>query len=363
MSDSSASYQVAIIGIYPPPIGGVSIHIKRLKRMLEEEDVARVVYDTMYDATKECDLPDVVPLRSFKTWLFKHFFDAKVSIIHYHGSSWKQRVALLLLKLRRKKIIFTFHSFRDEIDLWGPLRRLLVRFVLTFGDFFIAVSPEIRDKLVKFGAASSKTSVIPAFIPPKSNEDDFEIIPDYVWQFIQEHSPIIVANAFRLSFYKGQDLYGLDLCVELCVALKEDFPNVGFVFSLPDIGELQYFTLMQKVIDEKGVLDNFLFTYEEMEFYPILSKSDLFVRPTNTDGDSVSIREALHLGIPVVASDVVERPAGVVLFKTRDLDSFVHTARESLWESQRKTSTEAVLINWLEHRRNLLSIYSVIDEN
>jgi glycosyltransferase involved in cell wall biosynthesis len=48
----------------------------------------------------------------------------------------------------------------------------------------------------------------------------------------------------------------------------------------------------------------------------MISASDVFVRPTFTDGDSISVREALSLGIPVIASDCVERPDGVVLFKT-----------------------------------------------
>jgi glycosyltransferase involved in cell wall biosynthesis len=44
----------------------------------------------------------------------------------------------------------------------------------------------------------------------------------------------------------------------------------------------------------------------------------VFVRPSRADGDAVSIREALQAGVPVVASDVVERPDGAVLFRTGD---------------------------------------------
>jgi glycosyltransferase involved in cell wall biosynthesis len=50
--------------------------------------------------------------------------------------------------------------------------------------------------------------------------------------------------------------------------------------------------------------------------------TDVFVRPTITDGDSVSVRECLSLGVPVVASDAVARPPGCVLFKSRDMDGF-----------------------------------------
>ena len=41
---------------------------------------------------------------------------------------------------------------------------------------------------------------------------------------------------------------------------------------------------------------------------------DLFVRPTLSDGASVSIEEALWANIPVVASNVCQRPAQVMLY-------------------------------------------------
>jgi glycosyltransferase involved in cell wall biosynthesis len=47
----------------------------------------------------------------------------------------------------------------------------------------------------------------------------------------------------------------------------------------------------------------------------LMSVSDVFVRPTLEDGDSTSVREALSLGVPVVASRIGTRPAGAILFQ------------------------------------------------
>jgi glycosyltransferase involved in cell wall biosynthesis len=44
----------------------------------------------------------------------------------------------------------------------------------------------------------------------------------------------------------------------------------------------------------------------------------VFVRPTRIEGDALSVREALHVGVPVVASDVVRRPAGASTFASDD---------------------------------------------
>jgi glycosyltransferase involved in cell wall biosynthesis len=51
--------------------------------------------------------------------------------------------------------------------------------------------------------------------------------------------------------------------------------------------------------------------------------SDIFLRPTRSDGDANSIREALYLGVPVIASDCVERPDQVLTFRTGDIPSYV----------------------------------------
>jgi glycosyltransferase involved in cell wall biosynthesis len=56
----------------------------------------------------------------------------------------------------------------------------------------------------------------------------------------------------------------------------------------------------------------------------LYARLTLFVRPTITDGDSVSVRECLHLGVPVVASDAVPRPGGCLLFGSRDQQAMEH---------------------------------------
>jgi glycosyltransferase involved in cell wall biosynthesis len=62
----------------------------------------------------------------------------------------------------------------------------------------------------------------------------------------------------------------------------------------------------------------------------VMSESDVFLRPTNTDGDAVSIREALYLGTPVVTSDAVPRPEPCVLFANRDMKDFEKKVRQTL---------------------------------
>jgi glycosyltransferase involved in cell wall biosynthesis len=52
-----------------------------------------------------------------------------------------------------------------------------------------------------------------------------------------------------------------------------------------------------------------------------LNESDLFLRTTLYDGDALSVREALHLGVPVIGTKTVLRPGGVHLIPIHDIDA------------------------------------------
>jgi glycosyltransferase involved in cell wall biosynthesis len=75
----------------------------------------------------------------------------------------------------------------------------------------------------------------------------------------------------------------------------------------------------QRQIIELGLQDVFLLCNVQMSFVRLIEMADMVVRPTNTDGDALTIKEALYLGKPVLASDVVKRPDGTNLFKNRDV--------------------------------------------
>jgi len=49
-----------------------------------------------------------------------------------------------------------------------------------------------------------------------------------------------------------------------------------------------------------------------------VAAADVFVRPTLADGDAISVREALALGRPTVASAVGARPSGALVFAAGD---------------------------------------------
>ncbi len=315
--------KVALLGSYPPPYGGVSVHIKRLKCKLKEKGIDCVVYDF---SEGQKDVPDDnVVVRNPLKWLVNYLFTAKESIIHVHTSSWQLRAAIVLLELRGKKTVISIHgeSLRDSLRKGNRIKKRLVKFTLKRASFIIAANQDIERLVLSLGISKQKVTVAAPFIPQVVKEEDYEKVPQYVWSFIHEHKPVISANAFSIIFRDGIDLYGLDLIVELTTRLKRKYQKVGIVICLPHAENKKYFDKLEQEIKERGLSEHILFITRHLDVvYPIWQESDIFVRPTVVDGDALSVREAMYFKTPVVTSDACPRPEGVTLFKNRDIDSF-----------------------------------------
>ncbi|MGD0516877.1 MAG: glycosyltransferase, partial [Thermoguttaceae bacterium] len=84
-----------------------------------------------------------------------------------------------------------------------------------------------------------------------------------------------------------------------------------------------------RVVSE-NLSDRIFIRTESHEFWPVLKYADLFLRPTRTEGDSASIREAISLGVPVVASDATLRPKDILLFSSGNAQDLIAKTRSAL---------------------------------
>ncbi len=329
--------KVIMIGPFPPPIGGVSNHLSRLVFCLKNEYTV-IPVDTSRNKLRACFI-------LFKETIKSVFRKEKV-IAHVHVFNLKICILLsIFCGLFKVCLVQTIHSFRiseEEIQK----KSLFFKFLLKKFAKIIVVNKDIEKRLIKIEPSiQRKTLVLPAFIPyPKNYEKNRSI--EYInnigaKSFLEEHDIIIVGNAYKIVFYNDEDLYGLDLCVEAIKQLRHisNF-SVGFIFFLPQIGEIEYYKKINADIVLSGIQEDFLFVTKNVPLVPMFDFADIFVRPTNSDGDALSLREALYAGIPSIASDVVERPQGTILFKNRDSSDYIAKLLQTINnidEEKRKT--------------------------
>lgn len=327
--------KIGLIGSCTPPYTGVTVHVHRLMKKLDESNIDWVLYDILGVQRKNKE-NRVVCINHPKLWMIKYFFSTKNEIIHNHTEDWRGQVIVGLMGLVGNKTIATLHS-EALINSWRDLnfiKRKIIQIALKSTTSLIVVNSNIKEFCLSIGIDPNKIFLIPAFIPPPLEKEEVNEIPKDIWDFLDTHYPILSGNAFKITFFKGEDVYGIDLCIELCYKLKQNWNNVGLIFFLPEFlwgkEEKQHFSYLQQRLIELNLQNNFLFVTRSYPFHPILLKSSIFIRPTNTDGDAISIREALYFGIPSVASDVVSRPDGTIIFKNRDIDDFTLKVKDLL---------------------------------
>ncbi len=350
----AAALRVAQVGIYPPPYGGVSIHIQRLHAFCLAQNIKSTVFDISRQAKRARNVMNVK-----RFWNWPRLLASRQDIIHVHTTSrhWvSTAVFFCLARLKGARFVLTYHSLRYSRGDFGPLGRRVMKALLSSAEWCIAVSPQVKDGLIALGARADRISVVPAYLPPVIKDEEIAEIPPAVWEFMAAHKPVISANAFNNIKYHGEDLYGIDMCIELCAALKDVFPGVGVVFCLPNIGDREYFAELKRRITEKDISNNFLFQTKPCQFYPVLMKSDIFVRPTSSDGDAVSLREALYLEIPSAASDAATRPEGTVIFKNRDVSDFIASVKK-VWENYADYKKKAASLKMPDIMGEILAIY------
>lgn len=309
-------------GTYPPPIGGISIHIFRLFNHLKK---VRKIKVRDFNGIEIHNDPDVVKINMPFFEFVKLFFCQK-KIIHVHTS---QTIALVLFMLLGYKhnYIMTIHGYR-VFNSTGKLRNYVLTRFLSKAQYIFMNDNGLSDLYIKkFRIEENKIIVVPAYIKPLDIER--KELPEEIISFRNKIPFLISANAFKLYKIDGIDVYGLDILIDLIKELRVLKYEVGLVFCLPQQGDVFYERECKKKIEDLGLTEYILiFNRPLTNGFQVWELSDLFIRPTSTDIEGISVKEALEFGTPAIASDVCRRPREAIIFKNRDFNDLLQQTRK-----------------------------------
>lgn len=281
--------KIVVIGKIPPPIGGVTIHIKRLLDHLENNNL-------------DFDFVQLNFASLFK-WFINSFW--KNEIIHIHSSSPYARFLFsFIFFFSRHKTTLTYHA---DFDRFKGFKKILDILAIYFSHAPILINRNSYNKAKKI---NKNTRFISAFLPELNAETLEPKTRESILEKKLKYKTTFCLNASQIGIDKfGDEIYCGSKLVELfCRSNNQD---KFLVFSDPSG---QY----SRLFSEKKLTENILLISHSHSFMEVLKLSDVFLRYTTTDGDALSIHEALFLGKPVIASDVVDRPNGVHLVHLRE---------------------------------------------
>jgi len=302
---------VLLIGSYPPPYGGISVHIERLYQyLLKKENKCQILHtgsnNPQIDKNK-----DIVKI--FK--LFKLMKIKKANpIVHFHVSALRNLLKIYLLTsfFNKQRKIITIHSgaFIKNLMKQSTLRYVLLKKVLNNFYFIIAVNAEQKKLLINILKINeAKIVVIPAFIYPTVSLNDFS---KKDLTLIEQTNKIkIVMSGYLLEFY------GYELVLDY---LEKNEKFIGFFIFYGTNNDDYKKRIINRITNMKNVY--YYCDLKPAAFNWLLKNSDIYVRNTDRDGDSVAIREALYWGLSVCATNIVERPKGTKLFTYNNKSDF-----------------------------------------
>ena len=317
---------ILILGPYPPPLGGVAVHIKRVVNKLKQQNNIVHIFDTSIKYQSK--------LSTLKN-LIKTIWISKPNIVYYHEPTELSQKLLIIIFFKyffRYKITTIDHDCRLLYN-FGRIKKLLFNFIIKRADNTVVIGDTTDKCYIENNIYLKSYSVESPFLPPSTQEEEsiVQAWPKSIKSFIKTHSPLISANAFAPIIYQNQDLYGFYSCINLVEELKKTHPNIGVIFGICKVETKEqkyYFEKINNDIKEKNLENNFYFFIDKTEFWPIIKQSDVFVRPTLSDSFGISVQEAVFVGTPAIASDVCDRPDNTILFKTGDIKDFIEKTRK-----------------------------------
>jgi len=301
---------ILLIGDYPPPYGGISVQVAALRQRLADAGDTDVQVLDIGERRRErrsgC-LPAHHPL-GFATTALRYSRRGFAVHLHTNGHNAKSWVLALvcasagLASGRRTLVSLGSGKMPQFLATARAWMRAVARAALAATGGVIVRNEHARAQLMAFGVSSAKVVVLPGFYGVSS--DEIGRLPYAVGRFRRHHRPLIGAIASS-----GPE-YGMALLLDATARLRVRHPGLGVVLVGPD-----------ELADGCPRWTLPLGEQARPTLLAVMQTLDVFVRPTYFDGDAGSVREALALGVRVVASETDSRPQGVWRFPCGDADA------------------------------------------
>ena len=343
--------KIAMVGQFPPHVGGVGVHIHTLSKKLVEEGHEVYVITYPHKEIKDIDGIHVIGTRGLnipgvRGLMFKK--NAKkalenllekedIDIIHGHYLFPAGAAAVEVGNAHNIKTYVTAHG-SDMFELYKtqPLMRSTIRNVLKDADGVFAVSNALKHEIVATGVVgiADKTKIswnsvdIDKFSP---KEDD-----SFKKEFNLEDKPIVL---FVGNLIKRKNV---DSLLEAKKIAHSDY-------YLVIVGDGPLSKKLKKKVDEENIRD-VIFTGARKDVENIIPCCDFLILPSFSESFGLVLIEALACGKPVIGSDV----GGITEIINDDVGLFINP---------NKVSSIAKAIDKLVNDTDLRSVLSLNARN
>ena len=320
--------RILLIGPYSPPRGGVQAHVAALHQFLLARGISCEVIDL--SPGRKTDGTGVHGPRNALD-LARLLLTLRYDISHLHvGGNLTRRdaaLALLCATMPRCRSVLTFHSggYPSSAEGRAATPASLRGFAIRRLDRVVAVNEDIAAWFRQVGATVDQVRLIHPYALPAAPPTIEH--PEPLRSFLARHQPILI------SVGGLEPEYDLPLQIEALGHVRDEFPQAGLI--LVGAGSLEADLRSHAAEQTYGEHILLCGDVERSVALRVIADSDVMLRTTLYDGDSIAVREALHFGVPVVATNRAPRPEGVRVVPAQDLARLTEATAECLRNGSR----------------------------
>lgn len=304
-------FKLLLVGPYPPPYGGIAMTVFDLQQYLLQQCACHVEVLNIGQG-RAVKNGQCIGARGAFDFLHKVMsFARRGYLIHLetNGHNLKSWISALICSaagyLNGRKTIIAFGSgnlpaYLIQLNRW---KKVIVKAVLASAGVVICRNQNMVEAIQKVRECQDRIEIVPGFMGVHARKRID--VPQTIREFCDTHTPLIGATVTL------EPVYGVSLALQAIQRLLHNHPDLGLIMlgiGPQDAEQLPEFASVERHVFLAGAVDANV-------SLSVMRRLSLFLRPTYFDGDSLSVREALALGIPVVASNTGLRPKGVVLFE------------------------------------------------
>lgn len=352
---SRRSPRIALVGPFPPPYGGMGVYFSAIEAALREQGMAPQRVPVPYAGVGgwRRDLGRLVIFARAAGTLLATRPDLVHCVTGSQPNLLGNILPLVAARLAGLPSVLSIAGgeFHTAVNGYRGTRRRLVRYILTRPQLVVACTDEIARALAAIGVPESRIVTVSNALPLRLDPRADQLLPPDVAEFADAHDPLVASISGWYELYGTQDL------IAAVRTLRETHLRLGVVLMVKSGGDGEFRAGLLDQLDKTGLSDAVLVREDESAVFPILRRADAFVRTPRHEGDAISVREALAVGTPVVASAVGFRPSGVASYRPADSADLAATLGDTLARRTRSDRDRADTDEGEENLRFLLAAY------
>lgn len=285
-------------------------------------------------------------------WLLK--YGKKYRIVHCHRAESPAIIGIFAKLLYGKKVVVKISG--GDLDL---LRQSVRRRLLSSADVLVALTGEMRARLINHGFSDAKISIIP-------NGVDTDLYTPPLYEMKRSlREKLALPMEHKLAIFVGRlnPVKGLDTLIYAWRRVSRSMDRNDIRLLI--LGEGPEESFLKELTGQLGMEKKVVFLGRRDNVVKYLQSADVFVLPSLSEGLSNALLEAMACGLAVVATDiagnnevVVHRKNGL-LVPPRDPGTLAKTLltvlqeeelAEELGEEARRTVEEGYSLEKITER-------------